>query len=451
MKKKLLVVLLMLSISPAVALAQKPAGPAGQPMMNEMPIVMEQDELTISINPMSMSRKNKVNQVAAAFRNNNRSVLTDLGRSVLSGGATALVTVVAEELINLTKVRSEQKKKWEAMRNRECLFVDSLESVRGQRDFYNQPSKYGPLDPTDMNFDGVTFSATRNRQEVLRMVCRIDTTRLSEMFLHSKFFLVLDTLVFYPYRSYLPNLPANRIGMAPGKKGGKKSKKQLEQEAYLQTISRFSYEENGVPQLSISMDLSSSWINEQVQVYKDVKLGSFSLNVPIPKEQLQADSVYVYSRERALAQGQTPIQVDGECFVVPRSYMPVSAHDPSWGTGEFKMKITLAQRARYNPDGERAKNWHDDYKQLVRMQNNGKAENDYWKSVKTTFMEKSGVVMKAAYTPLVNYGTTTVTGWINPTAAGAAAKGAGKAAAAAAAAAGKGAAAGQGAGAPGHP
>ncbi len=430
MKKTLLVTLLVLGISHLEAQTLMPASASGEEKVNAMPVAMEEDELIVSINSMSKDSRKKLNEVAALYRNDSRSILTDLGRSMLAGGATALVTVVSEELINLTRVRSIQKKKWEAMRNRECVFIDSLESARGQRDFYTQPSKYGPLDPSDMNFDGITFSAKRDGQEVLRMVCRIDTTRLNQMFLHSKFYLVLDSLVFYPYRSYLPNLSANRIGWTPSNTGKKKSKKQREQEAYWQTISQFSYEENGSPQLSIRMDLTSSWINEQVQVYQDVKLGSFSLNVPIPENQLQEDSSYVYSREEALARGETPIDIHGECFVVPRSYMPVSAHDPSWGTGEFKLKITLAQRARYNPNGARAKNWHEDYKQLVRMQSGGKAESDYWRSVKTTFVDKSGTIMKATYAPLVNYGVVTVTGWVNPPASAATGAGAANAAAA---------------------
>ena len=32
---------------------------------------------------------------------------------------------------------------------------DGLQSVKGQSDFYARQSNYGPLDPTDMNFDGI--------------------------------------------------------------------------------------------------------------------------------------------------------------------------------------------------------------------------------------------------------------------------------------------------------
>ncbi len=83
------------------------------------------------------------------------------------------------------------------------------------------------------------------------------------------------------------------------------------------------------------MDFSSSWINEAIQVYQDVKLGSFSVNIPINEMDLGKDSVYVYSRQEALMKHKQLIDITGDSFVIPRSYMPVDANNPSWGTGEY--------------------------------------------------------------------------------------------------------------------
>ncbi len=354
------------------------------------------DVFVISINDMSAERQRQLNDVAAAYRNNDRSVLGNLGKSMLTGGFSAVVNVMADEIVKLTKIRSVQKKKWLEMRNNECVFVDSLESIKGQCDFYAKSSHYGPLDPSDMRFDGITFTSSRNGQEVLRMVCRLDTARLDQMFRHSKFHLVLDSLVFHPYNSYLPNLSANRIVPAAGK--------DME---YYEAIRMFSYDELGTPTITIKMDLTSSWINEQVQVYQDVKLGSFTLNVPIPENAVR-NSVFTYSRKEALETGGEVIEMNGDCFVVPRSYMPGAADNPSWGTGEYKMKVVMTQKARYRREGRRSKNWHKDYKELMRLQNGGKAKNDYWTDIKTTFTDKSGVIMKAIYMPAVNLGVTTV-------------------------------------------
>ena len=140
-----------------------------------------------------------------------------------------------------------------------------------------------------------------------------------------------------------------------------------------------------------------------VQVYQDVKLGSFTLNIPIDEKDLQ-DSIYIYSRKHAIAEKRPIITMDGDCFVVPRSYMPVSANSPSWGTGEYKMKVVLSEKCRYNPQNGRSKDWHRDYKQLVRMQNHGKAKNEYWKDIITTFRDNKNTILKATYTPLLTTG-----------------------------------------------
>lgn len=346
----------------------------------------------LDVNFMSEDKKEKLNKVASNYRSHNRSILTNLGTSMLAGGVTAVVNVIGTEIINLTKIRSKQKRAWEEMRMKECTFVDSLQSVNGQSDFYSRQSNYGPLDPSDMNFDGITLHAHRNGQEVLRLVCHIDTTKFDHLFLHSKFHLVADTIVFNPYNSFLPNLKANRVQQP------RESDASQDEIDYWNTISQFNFEEHQSPSINIKLDIYSSWINELVQVFQDVKLGTFSINIPINEQELN-DSIYVYCREKAIAEGKPTIEVIGDCFVVPRSYMPVSANNPSWGTGEYKMKVVLSEKCRYNPQSDRSKNWHRDYKQLVKMQNNGKTKNDYLGDVVTTFRDNGCTILKATYTP----------------------------------------------------
>ena len=354
--------------------------------MNEM-----ETSFVLSVNKLDEKKKAKLNQVASNYRSKNRSITTDIGKSMLAGGVASIVNVIATEIINLTQIRSKQRKAWQEMRNKECSFIDSLQSVNGQSDFYGRQSNYGPLDPSDMNFDGFTFLANREGKEVLRMVCHIDTTRFDHLFLHSKFYLVVDSIVFHPYRSFLPNLKANRI--TEPRKGASKDERD-----YWETIRQFSFAEQKEPSINIRMDVFSSWINELVQVYQDVKLGSFSVNIPIKEHELR-DSVYVYCRKEALSMNKPTIDMEGECFVIPRSYMPVSANSPSWGTGEYKMKVVLSEKCRYNPTEGRSKHWHRDYKQLVRMQNNGKAKNEYLSDVITTFRDNKNTILKATYTP----------------------------------------------------
>lgn len=399
-----LFITMLISIASISAFSQPKQGGDAHPMPQTGEIslpasldgMMQENKFIVDINPMTTEKRRHLDRMASRYRENSRSVLTTLGKSMMIGGVTSAINVLTTELVNLTKVRKNQKQKWMEMRNKECVFIDSLCSVNGQRDFYRLPSSYGPLDPSDMNFDGITFRASRGGKDVLRMVCHLDTTRLAHLFLHSKFYLVLDTLEFHPYQSFLPNLSANRVT-------GPDAKASDDEKAYWNTICHFDFAEQKDPKLKIRLDFSSSWINEAVQVHRDVFLGSFDIEIPVKEDHLTG-SVYFYSRQQALAEHKPTIEVTGDCFVVPRSYMPVSAQNPSWGTGEYKLKVVMSETCRYNPDGKRAKNWHDDYKQLVRMQNNGKASNEYWTSIKSAVIDNSTTILKSTYTPLVSYG-----------------------------------------------
>lgn len=394
MKKQ--VVLLLLLICSSHSFAQRPMADV-QPKEGIMGNMqnMQMDNFEVDVNQMDDNTRKKLNQVAANYRSKSRGAFTNISKSMLYGGVSSVFTVISNEIISLTKIRSQQKKKWMEMRQNECLFIDSLQSSKGQSDFYRKPSVHGALDPSDMNFDGITFRASRNGNEILKMVCHIDTTKFSHLFLHSKFYLVLDSVVFHPYQSYLPNLSANRIR-------GVDSKSSKEQIDYWNMISKFSFSEQQSPTINIRMDFSSSWINEAVQVYQDVKLGSFSVNIPINEMDLGKDSVYVYSRQEALMKHKQLIDITGDCFVIPRSYMPVAANNPSWGTGEYKMKVVMSERCQYNPTKGRSSNWHKDYKQLVRLQNRGKAKNEYMMNVVSSFKESKDNIIKATYTPLIN-------------------------------------------------
>lgn len=401
--RRLLFSFTLLVVSVTGALAQpEPKGSIGQKGMEVLGFAggfdgMEmQNSFVVSVNTMSDSKRNMLNQMADRYRlGTTRGFVSDLSTAAFAGTMGAMVNVIGTSVMNVLQVRSKQKKAWQEMRQKECVFVDSLLSVKGQSDFYDKPSTYGFLDPSDMKFDGIAFYANRGGKEVLRLVCHIDTTRLEHMFLHSKFYLVADTIVFHPYNSYLPNLSANHI--YPPRKG-KDSQDEVD---YWNTISHFSFNEQQNPCINIRIDLSSSWINEIAQVQQNVPLGSFSVNIPVKQEDLNSDSVYFYSRQAAIEEHKPTIEMAGDCFVVPRSFMPVDANHPSWGTGEYKMKVVMTESCRYDPEHGRSSNWHHDYKQLVRMRNNGKACNEYWQNMVTTFRDNSNTILKATLTPII--------------------------------------------------
>lgn len=391
--------ILMLSFGLAKAQPSRPEnGIADGNLMSEINKESITNSFIVNINPMDEERKEKLNRVAANYRTRNRSILLDIGAAMLKGGATAIANVIKTDNFNPIQVRSRQRKTWQEMRQKECTFTDSLQSVKGQCDFYSRQSNFGPLDPSDMNFDGITLCANKDGQEVLRMVCHIDTARFDHLFLHSKFYLVVDSISFNPYHSFLPNMNANRI---------KQPQKNASQDVidYWNAINLYNFEDQQGLNINIKIDLSSSWINELVQVYQDVKLGEFSVNIPIKENELK-DSVYIYSRNKAIAENLPIIDMEGDCFVVPRSYMPVSANNPSWGTGEYKMKVVLTEKCRYNQKKGRSENWHRDYKQLVQLQNQGNKKNEYVSEIITTFRDNKNTILKATYTPAIEKAST---------------------------------------------
>lgn len=404
LKKKIITVICFL-FGTCMLYAQQPGnGRGGQPQggnpTSELTKGLGFDEsansFLVEVNRMGDDKRKKIDEMASKFQSRNRSIISDWGQAAVTGGVAAVINVLGEEIINLFKIRSKQKAEWESMRQKECKFVDSLQSVKGQSDFYSKQSMHGFLDPTGMNFDGVTFTAFHKGEKVLRMVCHIDTTRLEHMFMHSKFYLVVDTVEFYPYRSYLPNFTANHI-IAPNDTMFTKDEMD-----YWNTISHFSFDENMDPTINIRIDFSSSWISEIAQVHENVHLGTFNMSMPI-RDKLKVDgngdSVYVYVRNQV--PDYERIEMSGDCFVVPRSYMPVDANTPSWGTGEYKIKVVLSESCRYDPQKGRATNWHKDYKQLVKLQNKGKSRNDYWQNFVSTFADNKFAILKATYTPVL--------------------------------------------------
>lgn len=408
MTKKTLVLLLavLLQLPSSAVMAQAGAAPGGDAPSASLGVdQLAQDidmkqvvkAFSLTVNKMDDEKLDKLNRTAAAYRSSTRGLGTDIANAMLQGGVTGIVNVVGNEIVNLIQIRSKQKREWLSMRQHECLFIDTLQSVAGQSDFYGQQSSYGPLDPSNMQFDGITMRAFRDGQEFFTMVSHIDTTRLDHLFMHSKFYLVLDSLVFKPYKSFLPNLGINNL--TPEQFNALTN----DEKDYWQTISNFDFGEQQSPSVKVQFDVYSSWINEMVQVFNDVKLGSFTVEFPVIENQL-VDSTYVYSRRAALESGRPVIDISGDCFVIPRSYMPVSFDRPSWGTGEYKLMGVFSQKCRYNPQGMRAQNWHRDYKQLKKMMNHGKDKNEYLNEVVTTFRDNRFAILKATYQPALNKG-----------------------------------------------
>lgn len=293
-------------------------------------------------------------QLDGLTRNNTeRGFLTDLfnvtkatGAGMITGQVTSLVTTGITAIAELTKSR---KNKWENIMNKQNTFETTLMMLQNLEDFYSAMSTTSAMDPSAMSFDGIGCLQMRGRDTVFYLSCHLDTTvhAMSRIFRHSKFQLRLDTLVFNPKLSDLPNDTQLKW-----------SKRQ-----------HFNFEQRENLRLRIEMAVTSSWINQAIQVVNDQPLGNFTIVVPIEANALDADSVFRFYRGSPYNKVKN-CSVTGECFIVPRSYVGVrddegNFHD-AWGTGQYKVTMTLKETCTIASKYLKGKKWREDYREYKR-------------------------------------------------------------------------------------
>lgn len=364
----------------------------------------------VTVNTMPTALRQRINDAAYDMQRQgggDKSFVGGLLKTLGFSTVSSLIDVMTTETVNLVKYRKQQKNKWMQMIRNESAYTDSITAVKGLKDFYYAPSTVGALDPSNINFDGISIRGMREGREMLYLSCHIDTTQLDHLFRHSKFCLVVDTLAFHPLSCHLPNLQANGIRTArqdhpagpqadsrptrsssdaqtSAPKQSRKEKKRKKREERDNSY-RFSERQN----LNVGMDitLESSWVNEAVMVQQNVQLGRFRLNISVPDGQV----LYTYSRRRQeenRRSGQSAdtafVNIEGDCFVVPRSFMPMTNGQRQWGTGEYNMKVRFRESCQFAPDAtynEKLRHWHRDYKQLRRLQRKGNETAEYLRSI----------------------------------------------------------------------
>lgn len=403
--------------------AQSPMRPMGTPDAG-----IAVDSWEVNVRQMPASTRAEITETMSRLKgtDEDRGIISEIGQAVGMGLVSGLVDAVVSETYNLAQYRKRQKQEWMRMIQNENNYTDSITSIKGLKDFYNANSHRGALDPSDINFDGIEIRGMRNGQEVIYMSCSIDRDRLDHIFRHSKFNLVLDTLAFYPFQCHLPNVTANGIRTMNEVKKGKATVKG-------DTILRpgaggngFSFDERNNLRVGIDFSLYSSWINQAVQVHKNVELGNFKFTINIPDNV----RVYTYSRNKVTDEAKkipagidreqflnhNLLAVEGDCFVVPRSYMPLDNGRPMWGTGEYDIKVKIRESCQFADNSEKAKHWREDYKRLRQMQNRSGEVQEYFQTlwnqygnslVKTSYKTALSTATNKYVTPLLTGGSAT--------------------------------------------
>ena len=253
---------------------------------------------------------------------------------IAAGYVSSFVDIGVNAIASLITRNSRLKEEWEKTVAAENAWTTSIATVSEMNDFYTETSFDGPMDPQGMRFDGIGCLRKEGADTVFYISCHVDRSKLYRIINHSKFELVLDTLIISPLHSNLPNTNLD----IP-----------------------FSFEERKNFNLAINIKLTSSWINELTLLQKDTELGEFSINIPVEESALDEKGFLRYVRKEGEPAAYTVV---GESFIVPRSYMGYRDENDeyrnSWGTGEYKFAITLAETCDIT-DAYRA-NWKSDRK-----------------------------------------------------------------------------------------
>lgn len=268
------------------------------------------------------------------------SASKEAGKGIVSGYVTSFIDLGVNTIGALLTRNSRLKEEWEETVKQENVYQTQISTVSEVNDFYKQTSFDGAMDPKGMRFDGIGCLRKENKDTVFYISCHIDRSKINRIINHSKFELVLDTLIISPTHSNLPNSSLD----IP-----------------------FSFEERKNFTLSMNIKLLSSWMNEIVQLQKNQELGEFSINIPVDQSVLDNKGYLRYVRN---ANDAPAYKVLGESFIVPRSYMGYRDENDnyknSWGTGEYKLDITLKETCDVTE--QYRKKWKEDRKRRKGMQ-----------------------------------------------------------------------------------
>lgn len=363
MRKKLMVIMLAVA---TVAMAQPPA--------KEAPVGRKVDGLrkyTLIVNEGNDSIRKSFNRGLQEVRGNmqNRGFMDNLiglYKTSASGQAVSLTQKMLDVgVAALANTFRSKHPDWERAVMKESRFERRLPAQMEILDFYAQPSSNGPLDPTDMNFNGfacgqdveyIDENGEPKKETVFYVSCKMDASPegKARMLNHSKFNMVIDTLIF---NYTICDLPNDSLGTE------------------IDTRIPFSFTDRSNLRFNLDAEITSSWINEAMMVFNDQKLGEFNITAFIDKDAVDPDGVFRYYAGDPSSEGKR-VSITGESFLVPRSY--VGGADPesvAWGTGQYKVEMKVSESCQLNRKEyeQNPGKWKSEWKQMKkRHKNKGK-------------------------------------------------------------------------------
>lgn len=381
--------------------------------------VKGQRKYKLVVNEGNDSTVAEFNRGLASMRGNlsNRGFLdnlTGLYKKSAAGQAVSVTSSLLNFGLNAIIAATKSKKpEWEKAVRGECTFVRRLPMQMEILDFYRHPSTNGPLDPTDMNFNGfgcrqvIEYTdpdGNVREEEVFYVTCKVKSgpEGKARMLNHSKFEMEVDTLRF---NYALCDLPNDSLGTATDNRIG------------------FSFDSRKDLKFVVNATITSSWINQALMVFNDQPLGSFDIVASIDPKYIDGDGVFRYYADRDRNSGKD-VRVSGDCFLVPRSYVGSSDMrniQDSWGTGQYKVEMKVSEVCKINEkyymtaDGRDNKKWKDEWRLIKKR----KKQPSVWKQllgvVSSQYKDSKWVTVLAepAINAFIQYETDGITRLLN--------------------------------------
>lgn len=304
---------------------------------------------------------------------------------------TAMTDIVDWGLTSMANTLRSHRKDWQRAIEKECRFTKTLKMTEDISDFYMEPTTEGALALDGIAFRG--FSCNQKIQtgksgesvEVFNVEFQLDTTRegIRRMLQHSKFQVKLKSLTFNPYLCDIPNdslsTDADRI--------------------------KFDFKKRKDLTLRLHTVIKSSWVNEAILITEDQVLGEFVLEVKIDPEMLQ-DSCFTYDSNKPEDEIKARyIKLTGESFMVPRSFIGKIDGERYWGTGQYKLEMTLSESCRINQEAYKdRKAWKEEWKIIKKREKARKKDAQAWKKAvdRITMSWQNGQWVTEFVTPCTN-------------------------------------------------
>ena len=336
--KKTVSMILLLMIAGAMS-AQAPQKPVDK-SVNGQPRVAQRKYKIIVENERNAKKIQDTNDRLLALQESSRGLAQrGLFGDLLWQGFTssfkqktvnATSNLVSLGLNYIQEALKGDREKWYRRAQQQCYYNKPLSAETKIDDFYALPSTKGAMDPENLKFEGFgcknyieVMDGSNEGVGVFFIFCKMrrDSVGLSHIVNHSKFMVEIDSLAFNPKYCNLPN---DSTGSAD---------------------SRFDFEKRDNLNLELKVRFYSSWMNQATMIANDQKLGEFTVNVMVDKHKLNSQGLFIYDKNDP--EFEKLISIDGDCYIVPRSYTGTSdavSYMPTWGTGQYRIEMEVSER-----------------------------------------------------------------------------------------------------------